>query len=899
MSLSLQDRFLAARELPPEAREQFLADLDASDPTLAERLRALLAAADSGVSALDSSPWADFEEDENANSLPERIGPYRVLSEIGRGGMGRVYLALQEGDGFSRRVAVKVVAPEGAGSDIERRFREERRILAGLEHPGIARFHDAGRDPGGQWFLALEYVEGVDLLAHAREKGLSTEDRLRLFLGVLEAVAYAHARSVVHRDLKPANILVGADGRPRLLDFGIAKLLDAAEGAASATQTHTALRALTPAYASPEQFRGESVTPASDVFALGVLLYELLAGVRPFGRDAESHAALERAVLDTDPEPPSKASRRAGSDAASRARGAIPGGLDRDLDAICLKALRKDPAQRYPSAAALAEDLERHRAGLPVAARGEDRRYRLARFLGRKRAALAIAASLAVAVIAIALAVGASRRAAQDTSRSDPEPRPFRFSDIAGADIGELEGRFSASPADVDAGARLAIALEKAGRQGETALVVARLRQIPGHAEDPLVDYVEASAAASSNQPQLALVLYNRALERAIRGARGDLVAQIRASRGYLLYTQGRRTEAKADMESARRSFEEAKDLPSLARVLNDLAMDPLMHGELAEGEKLLEQALAVSRAAGSGGIGIIAGNLAMVALQRGYPDRSEIRFREAMELFRASKNRLFGWAQLSLSEAMRDLGRPAEADRELSAAIVFLADAPSERGLANAYMSRGSSELARGDLERTAATAAEIESLAKSSGDRSALAFSNRLRGEIAAARGDLPEARRLLSEARRQLLDNAEGDWAEDTNVVGAEIELAAGELAAARDLASSLRPEAETAIETTSQFLAESLLLRLEVAEGRVDLAKGRIAGLEAAARGSTSVRRGIALARAQGALASAEGRVEVARRELATAADLARDAGRGVEADALRRESRSVGDERDSH
>jgi serine/threonine-protein kinase len=573
--------------------------------------------------------------------------------------------------------------------------------------------------------------------------------------------------------------------------------------------------------------------------------------------------------------------------------------LDRDLDAICLKALRKDPARRYPSAAALAEDLERHLAGFPVAARGDDRRYRLARFFGRRRAGLAIGASLTVAVVAIALAVGASHRAQRVSPRSDPEPRPFRFSDITGAEIADLEGRFTASPADVDAGARLAIALEKAGRQGETALVVARLRQIPGHAEDPLIDYVEASAAASSNQPQLALVLYSRALDRAIAGERGDLVAQIRASRGYLLYTQGRRIEAKTDMESARRSFEKAKDLPSLARVLNDLAMDPLMHGELAEGEKILEQALVVSRAAGSGGVGIIAGNLAMVALQRGYPDRAEIRFREAMGLFRASKNRLFGWAQLSLSEALRDLGRPAEADQELAAAITFLADVPSERGLASAYISRGATALARGDLGGAATTATELENLARSSGDRSALAFANRLRGELAAARGELPEARRLLGEARRQLLDNAEGDWADDTNVVGAEIEFAAGELAAARALASSLRPKVEAAIETTTQFLAESLLLRLDAAEGRVEAARGRMVGLEAAAEGSTSVRRRIALARSQGAFARLEGRLAAARQGLALAADLARDAGREVEAEALGRESRAVGGERESH
>lgn len=279
MSGALEELFGRALEADAGERARLLERLASEDPEAARRLAALLRAAEADDSPLDVDPWTRLPADEtDEEPMPERIGPYRVLSELGRGGMGRVYLALQEGEGFARRIAVKVVAPEGDRPEIERRFRQERRILAGLDHPGIARFVDAGRDAAGRWYLALEYVEGTDLVDFARERALSTRDRLRLFLAVLDAVAHAHSRGVVHRDLKPANVLVDAAGRPRLLDFGIAKLLDAEP---AATRTRTAVRALTPAYASPEQVRGETVSPASDVFSLGVVLYELLAGVRP------------------------------------------------------------------------------------------------------------------------------------------------------------------------------------------------------------------------------------------------------------------------------------------------------------------------------------------------------------------------------------------------------------------------------------------------------------------------------------------------------------------------------------------------------------------------------------------------------------------------------------------
>lgn len=907
MSDTLQDRFEQARELAPQERSRFLADLDRTDPVLAAHLRALLDAAEEGGSPLDSDPWAahsppDLDEVdeldealEERTPLPESIGPYRVLAEIGRGGMGRVYLALQEGEGFARRLAVKVVAPEGSGPEIERRFREERRILAALEHPGIARFHDAGRDRDGRWYLALEYIDGASLIEHARARKLSTEERLRLFLAVLEAVAFAHAHAVVHRDLKPANILVGADGRPRLLDFGIAKFLDS-EDAAATTQTRTAMRALTPAYASPEQFRGEPVTPASDVFSLGVLLYELLAGMRPFGGEGASQVALEREILETDPVPPSTASRQAG---AHQGGGAGAGSehsstsrrLARDLDAICLKALRKNASERYPSARELAADLERHLAGLPVAARGEDRRYRAARFLSRHRAAIAVVSALTVAAGALALAIVAGRRG-DPAARIEPAPEPFRFSGISGKDVAALEAAFVATPGDVETGARLALALELAGRGDEALLVVARLRQIPDHGADPLIDYVEASVAASAKQSQRALVLFSTALARASASGRGDLVPQIRAARGRLLFTLGRRDEALLDMESARASFERANDPASLARVLNDLAIDPLTNGRLAEGEVLLEQALAASRASGSGSAGVISMNLAMISLLRGFPNRAEVRLRESIETFRRSKSRRLGAAVLNLAQALQDLGHHEEALSVLAEAIALLPASADEGNLTYALRLRGDDELQSARLGPAETTAGELEALAKSRGDRLPLAFSNRLRGEIAAARGDFSEAQRRFGEARRQLLENADGDEVEELDVVWAESALRFDELTAAGEIARRTRPNPAAEIEKTGQFVAEALLARLDAQEGRRDAAARRLELLAAKAAGSTSVRRRLGLLRASAALATATGSADAARRDLAAAREIARTAGRLMEALELDLESAGI-------
>ena len=361
-----------------------------------------------------------------------RIGAYRIEREIARGGMGRVFLAARADGAFEQQVALKLLRPGLDTEDIRQRFRTERQILASLDHPNIARLLDGGVTEAGQPFLAMDYVEGQPIDAYCDERRLSIEDRLRLFLPIADAVHHAHQRLVVHRDLKPSNLLVTPDGTPRLLDFGIAKLLDATDD----TQTQTGHRWMTSAYAAPEQVQGKTVTTATDVYQLGAVLYELLTGHRPFEPSDSERRQLELAVVNTDPDRPSTAiarvterttrqgTTRIDATRVSEARRTQPEQLRRtlqgDLDTIVLKALRKDPGARYASAEALAEDMQRHLAGLPVRARTPTVGYRVRRFVRRHRMGVIASALVALSLVGgLGAAIWQARRAEAEAVRAD------------------------------------------------------------------------------------------------------------------------------------------------------------------------------------------------------------------------------------------------------------------------------------------------------------------------------------------------------------------------------------------------------------------------------------------------------------------------------------------------
>ncbi|HEX7153930.1 MAG TPA: serine/threonine-protein kinase [Thermoanaerobaculia bacterium] len=376
MSVPAADPFWErVRELFQQAVEADAATRDAlfsacDDPRIVEEVLSLLAAHDDAGEFLAASLWEMIDGNREARLAGTTIGPYRLVRPLGEGGMGTVFLAVRDDEQFDQRVAIKLIRGGAAADSIVRRFRQERQILAALEHPNIARLIDGGTTADGLPYLVMEYVDGTPIDRYCKEQSLSVSDRLRLFLTLCDAVQYAHRNLVIHRDLKPANVLITRDGSPKLLDFGIAKLTS------TATADATVTRMMTPDYASPEQLRGLPVSTSSDVYSLGVLLYELLTGSRPFDSGTRT----------PDAEPVRPATR-------------MPA-LRGDIDNMLMMAMHPEPARRYGSVQELADDVRRHLTGHPVIARRDTIRYRASKFVRRNRIGIAAAIAI-VAVIAV------------------------------------------------------------------------------------------------------------------------------------------------------------------------------------------------------------------------------------------------------------------------------------------------------------------------------------------------------------------------------------------------------------------------------------------------------------------------------------------------------------------
>jgi predicted Ser/Thr protein kinase len=425
-----------ALEIPDAERDAWLADACGGDDALRREVESLLAA-DADAAHFLATPTqprvhsADLEPAAAPAGTPleanRRVGSYRVVRELGHGGMGVVYLAARDDDAFDKLVAVKVMRGWLSSETLERRFSDERRILARLEHPHIARLLDGGTTADGLPYLVMEYVEGVPIDEYCAHQALPLRDRLRLFQRVCAAVQYAHQRLVIHRDIKPSNILVTPDGTPKLLDFGIARLVD---GDGTASGTLTALRAFTPDYASPEQVRGEPMTLASDVYGLGVLLFELVTGVRPFR--ASSDVSLLRAICDGSPARPAEAARTGTG---------LPVGAE--LEWVILEALRKEPARRYQSVQALSDDVGRLLKGLPVSAAPDSLAYRTSKFVGRNWLAVAAGVLLAVSLTAGVVATWWQTRRA-DAARALAEERLQSTRRLANAMVFEVNDALEA-----------------------------------------------------------------------------------------------------------------------------------------------------------------------------------------------------------------------------------------------------------------------------------------------------------------------------------------------------------------------------------------------------------------------------------------------------------------------
>ncbi|MHC4236297.1 MAG: serine/threonine protein kinase, partial [Planctomycetota bacterium] len=436
----VQEVFRELLEREPSEHGRFLDQLRATEPDLAREVESLLGADHRAGDFLERSPpelELIHKRHEPGLQPGTQIGPYAVLKLLGRGGMGDVYLAERADQEYEKQVAIKLVRPGADSEEILDRFWRERQILANLEHQNIARLLEGGTTANGQPYLVMEHVDGEPIDRYCDRHRLSIDARLRLFRSVCAAVEYAHRNLVVHRDLKPGNIMVTAAGVAKLLDFGIAKVL-ATEGLAPGTMTRTGLLPMSPEYASPEQVRAGPITTSTDVYALGLVLYELLTGQRPQKLGNLSLPEIERVVCERIPERPSAALSafpiRAGGEgeatlegvAAARSTTAdrLRHKLAGDLDTIVMKALHKEPERRQRSVKELSEDLGRHLVGLPVRARADTLGYRTAKFVRRHLVGMA-----AAVLVAGTLAGGAAstlwqaRRAAAERDRARTEAR--------------------------------------------------------------------------------------------------------------------------------------------------------------------------------------------------------------------------------------------------------------------------------------------------------------------------------------------------------------------------------------------------------------------------------------------------------------------------------------------
>jgi len=462
----VKDALQEALQLPPAQRKLYLDKACDGDRLLRDEIESLLSETDPGTERFLQSTLATVADlGDDGACVGRQVGSYEIIEMIGEGGMGTVYRAARADQQYQKQVAIKIVKQGFDTPFAVARFRAERQILANLEHPNIARLLDGGTTENGLPYVVMELVEGQPIDEYCNARTLSVEDRLRLFRTVCLAVQYAHQHLVVHRDLKPGNILVTADGTPKLLDFGIAKILDTGSLPGGAEPTIGFMRMLTPEYASPEQVRGETVTTASDVYSLGVILFLLLTGRHPYPYDSRSADAIVRAVCETEPPKPSTAARQT-EEAAARGRtkqtsrkeelstggkssGRLSKRLRGDLDNIALMALRKDPQRRYASAEQLAGDIQRHLEKLPVVARKDTARYRAAKFMTRHKIGVA-ATTLVVILLVAALLIAVHEAKVAQEQRARAERRFNDVRQLANSLIFEIHDKIQDLPGSTE-----------------------------------------------------------------------------------------------------------------------------------------------------------------------------------------------------------------------------------------------------------------------------------------------------------------------------------------------------------------------------------------------------------------------------------------------------------------
>src|SRR5436190_491876 len=596
----VKELFEAAADLDSSQRALLLEKECGDDEALRRDLETLLESdeltgdfIEEPASAIPRDLFPDNGEEPVAG---RKFGAYQLIREIGRGGLGAVYLAARADDEYRKEVAIKVIRRGLDTDDIIRRFRNERQILAQLDHPNIARLIDGGTTDDGLPYFVMEYVSGEPINAYCNAHALATAERLALFRKICAAVAYAHQNLVIHRDLKPSNILVTQSGEPKLLDFGIAKLLDA--GDELFTQTIPALRVMTPEYASPEQVKGNKIMTTSDVYSLGVLLYELLAGQRPYRLKTRTPEEIARAITEQEPERPSTAVAKGDGNSKLEIRNSKF--LKGDLDNIVLMAMRKEPARRYSSVGQFSEDIRRHLEGLPVLARKDTWNYRAGKFIKRNKIAIAGSTVVALALIgglAAALWQANATRRERDVANAE-RLKAMRINEF-------LQEMLSFSNQSVYSVAPVA--------QTKNVTVNQMLDEIALRIEAELADQPEvraqilrtiASAFASQGVYDKAEKNYRSALETQMRifGPDHAESAATMTQFGILALRQGKIAEADQLLEKAiafyrRQQARQASDFRAvnLVTAMNFLGAVRMISTDLQSGGAIMEEALQIA----------------------------------------------------------------------------------------------------------------------------------------------------------------------------------------------------------------------------------------------------------------------------------------------------------------
>lgn len=701
-----RELFLDLAERSTSEREEILRARSGDDPALAEWVRELLL------------------EDDSAGrrcAPVQRLGPYEIVRPIGRGGMGEVFVARRADGSFEREVAVKRLHKGFASQELIQRFLRERQTLARLDHEYIVRLLDGGTTEDGEPYLVMEYVDGEPADVHAARLG--QREKLELFVRIARAVAHAHERGFVHRDLKPGNILVRADGAPRLLDFGIARLDPAArDDHADDPLTRTGLRLFTPEYASPEQIRGEVATTRSDVFALGVVLYEFLAGARPWASEGGLHA-LERSICDDDAAPPSRWRR-----GTSRER------VTRDLDAVVLQCLAKRPEDRYASVAALGDDVQRFLDGRPVHAHRSGVFGRLAR-QARHRPAHAAAAGLGVLVLVVA-AIAWRSSVADERRRS--ELRVAVQDRIATALVHATKGEVDAAAAEIGA-------------------AEAALRELPGEAElEAEVLSRKAVFAGLRRDWSASRAHVDRAFELLQGKADSDplLVARLLNSRAYALQKE---TPGAESAEAYRAALEYTlANVPAgdVLRVdaLTGHALEARRAGRDDDWIRGLEDALAEARAIDDPRRQVLARALNEIAVALGRLERfdeASERYREALEILdwnHGEGHPSFAIVRHNYASSLFRGGRPDEAEPQFERSLAVSRTTGQEELIASSQMFLARVHLGRGALDAAEVAAREAVALLERNGPEAKARQARGWLGVVSALLGRVDDARAQL---------------------------------------------------------------------------------------------------------------------------------------------------------